>query len=183
MKFMKRLLKKDTPITKIATFAMKTKLKSTRNAQKISALLKQCGVKENMYVLDYGAGIGSYAFVAAELVGANGSVLATDISKAMINEINAAIARRDIGNVKTLKVAGYRDVKASNFDFILLMDVIHMMDDQSDVIVFLLDKLKPQGKIIIKPDHISAGELDALFAALDCKKQKVNDDNCWLLGK
>ncbi|PID80029.1 MAG: hypothetical protein CSB19_01115, partial [Clostridiales bacterium] len=118
----------------------------------------------------------------AKLVGANGTVIAADISKEMIRTMNAAIAREGVANVQTLKVYSYKDITGSNFDFILLMDTIHMMNDKSDVINFLLDKLKPQGKIIIKPDHMSAGELDALFSALGCKKQKINDDNCWLLS-
>ncbi len=182
MKFMKKLLKKDTPITKIATFAMKTMLKSTRDPQKIFALLKKCGLKSNMKILDYGAGIGSYAFAAAELVGANGRVIAADISDLMIKEMNREIARRNIDNVQTLKVAGYSDIAASNFDFILLMDVIHMMDDPIAVLEFLLNKLSPQGKIIIEPNHMSKAEIDALFSPLVCNKQKIGS-NCWSLGK
>ncbi len=181
MKFMKNQLKKNTPISRLAAIVMKNVLKKRRNPSQIYSVLSSSGIKENMKVLDYGAGVGSYAFEAVKLVGAKGFVIATDISTIMITEIKKEISTKNITNIQALKVNKYTDVTESDFDFILLMDVIHMMDNQEDVIKYFLNKLKPEGKILAKPDHMNEKEVNTLFSSIKCSVKKLNHKNCWLL--
>ncbi len=182
MKFMKSQLKKDTVISKITIFAMKTVLKARRNPQEIYDTLKKRGVMPNMTILDYGAGIGSYAFEAAKIVGKGGTVLAAELAPVMIAEMEREISLKKIANVRTIKVNRYSDITQSDFDFIFLIDVLHMMDHQIDVLNFFLKKLKPQGKLLIELDHMKKTEIEQLLNSVSCQRQKLDSENCWLLS-
>ncbi len=182
MKFMKAQLKKNTTISKIAVFGMKSVLKIRHNPAKIKALLTSCGLKSDMNVLDYGAGIGSYAFEAARLVGKRGSVIAADISSAMLAEVKKGIADEKLSNVKTQQVESYRDIKNTEFDFIFLIDVLHMMDQPKEVLRCFLGKLGPNGKLLAGLDHLSKDEITDLLAVANCNVENKGA-NFWLLSK
>ncbi len=181
MKFMKNQFNKDTIFAKLTIFAMKMVLKTRRNPQKIYDTLKSLGLEPAMRVLDYGAGIGSYAFEAAKIVGPNGNVIAADISETMIAEIETEIAQRGYKNIKAQKINNYTDITQSEFDFILLIDVLHMMDEQVEAIQFLLKKLSPTGKIVLELDHMNNSEIAQLLNSVNCQCQKIADEHCWLL--
>ncbi len=182
MKFMKAQLKKNTAISKIAVFGMKSVLKIRRNPAKIKALLISCGLKSDMDVLDYGAGIGSYAFEAARLVGERGSVIAADISSTMLAEVEKEIADKKLSNVKTQQVDSYCDIKTAEFDFIFLIDVVHMIDQPKEALQYFLEKLGPNGKLIASLDHLSKAEIADLLAIANCNAENKGA-NFWLLSK
>ncbi len=182
MKFIKTQLKKNTLISKMAIFAMKSVLKIRRNPAKIKALLMRCGLKSGMNVLDYGTGIGSYAFEAARLVGEKGSVTATDISITMLAEVKKEIATEKLSNVKIQQVTSYCDIKDAEFDFIFLIDVVHMIDQPKEALQYFLKKLSPNGKLLAGLDHFSKGEIADLLASANCNAEN-KDANFWLLSK
>ena len=72
---------------KFMFFIMRTVLKLKNNPKKIKELLKLTDLKENMKVMDYGCGIGSYSIEAGKIVGKSSIVIAADIDKKMILEL------------------------------------------------------------------------------------------------
>jgi SAM-dependent methyltransferase len=75
-------------------------------------LLSEAGLTAGMRVLDVGSGGGDVSFLAAELVGANGSVVGVDRSRAAVERATARAIRRNIHNV-TFEVG---DAAAMHFD-------------------------------------------------------------------
>jgi 23S rRNA U2552 (ribose-2'-O)-methylase RlmE/FtsJ len=48
-------------------------------------ILKELGIKQGYYVIDFGCGPGSYSFSSSRLVGSNGKVYALDINPLAID--------------------------------------------------------------------------------------------------
>ncbi len=65
--------------------------------------LQEAGVSKGMRVLDVGSGLGDVAFLAAELVGANGEVVGTDVVSTAVVEANRAAQERGLQNVQFLE--------------------------------------------------------------------------------
>jgi ubiquinone/menaquinone biosynthesis C-methylase UbiE len=63
------------------------------------ALLREAGISSGMRVLDIGSGAGDVAFLAAELVGAAGSVLGTDRAAAAVEAASANARGLGLSNV------------------------------------------------------------------------------------
>jgi len=66
------------------------------------AMFEAVGLETGYRVLDLAAGTGDTTMVAARRVGSTGSVLAVDISAAMLEEASRTAAREGLGNVQTL---------------------------------------------------------------------------------
>ena len=62
-------------------------------------VLTEAGLTPGMRVLDVGSGSGDVSFLAAELVGSNGSVVGVDRSAAAVERARTRAIRRNIHNV------------------------------------------------------------------------------------
>src|ERR1043165_7685499 len=65
-------------------------------------MFEAVGLEPGFRVLDLAAGTGDTSIIAARRVGSAGSVLAVDISAAMLQEASRASAREGLSNVQTL---------------------------------------------------------------------------------
>lgn len=69
------------------------------------ALIDMAGVRPRMRVLDLACGAGSQSIKAAERVGPNGKVVASDISGAMLEYVRQNASRFGLRNIETLECA------------------------------------------------------------------------------
>jgi len=181
MKFMKKLLKKRTPISRVAILGMKTMLKMKNDPEKISFALKRFQVKPGMKVLDYGAGIGSYTYEVSKLVGPRGNVLAVDLLETMVSGIEKEAERRGLTNVRTQRIGHFSDVLDHGFDVILVVDVIHMMDEVKELIEYLAGRTNPGGRVLAKFDHMGENEVSNLLSSLSGLDHSRSDGNWWVI--
>ncbi len=70
------------------------------------AMLKMAGISAGMRVLDVAAGAGDQTLDAAAIAGSGGSVVATDISPAILEYAKANAARAGFANVETVTADG-----------------------------------------------------------------------------
>jgi ubiquinone/menaquinone biosynthesis C-methylase UbiE len=68
-------------------------------------LIDAAGVRPGMRVLDLACGAGSQSIEAAKRVGPNGTVVASDISAAMLEHVRRNAARAGLQNIETLECA------------------------------------------------------------------------------
>ncbi len=93
------------------------------------AILKALRVRKGMRIADVGAGTGFFALPAAELVGPLGHVDAVDLSPEMLDDLQAKLSARRIGNVTAVLSTEDRVPLAdTSVDLALLACVLHELD-------------------------------------------------------
>src|SRR5438094_1936721 len=121
---------------------------AARRAQTLAAaterMLDAAGLAPGMRVLDIAAGTGDQTILAAQRIGASGSLLATDISASMLDA--AAQAARDAGlsNVEThVADASVLDVPADSFDAGICRFGLMFVPDLHPALARIYRALKP----------------------------------------
>jgi len=101
-------------------------------------------------VADIGAGDGSYAFAAAQIVGSSGKVFATEIDKEKLASLRSEVAKRRLSNVNIVESKDAdTNLPAQCCDAIFLRRVYHHLTKPAEFDAALLRSLKPGGKLAI----------------------------------
>lgn len=169
--------------SKVAYAIMRTVLKLRRNPVKIRNILELAGVKEGMKILDYGCGIGSYAIEAAKIAGESGIVIAADRDDKMLQEVDRKTGKYGLSNIHVLQGTSPKDIKDKSFHFIFFIDALQFFKDQVGIINRLLEKLSPQGKLLIKFEHFRNDQIASLLDGCSCSGSKAIYKKYWLLTK
>lgn len=116
--------------------------------QKPHQILDALGVAEASVVADVGAGSGWFTVRLARRVGPNGLVYAQDVQPEMLAAISRRVQREGLANVRTRLGRGSDPyLPAGTFDAILIVDVVHEIEDRVSLFANLGRALKPGGSI------------------------------------
>jgi ubiquinone/menaquinone biosynthesis C-methylase UbiE len=106
--------------------------------------------KPETIVADIGAGDGSYAFVAAQLVSGSGKVFATEIDQEKLASLRSDVAKRHLANVIIVESKeADTNLPAECCDAIFLRRVYHHLTKPSEFNAALVRSLKSGGKLAI----------------------------------
>ena len=98
-------------------------------------------------VLDIGAGAGDSTLAAAQRVGPNGRVLATDISASMLEIAEESARHAGLSNVGTLVVDAQRlDLETEAFDASVSRNCLMLLPDYHQALTQIRRVLKPGGR-------------------------------------
>jgi len=115
--------------------------------KRLSALMEW---KPGTIVADIGAGDGSYAFAAAQLVGGSGKVFATEIDQAKLASLRSEATKRHLTNVIILESKeAETNLPVECCDAIFLRRVYHHLTKPAAFDAALLRSLKPGGRLAI----------------------------------
>jgi len=115
--------------------------------KRLSALMEW---KPGTIVADIGAGDGSYAFAAAQLVGGSGKVFATEIDQAKLATLRSEATKRHLTNVIILESKeAETNLPVECCDAIFLRRVYHHLTKPAAFDAALLRSLKPGGRLAI----------------------------------
>ncbi len=167
----------------IGQFIMGTVLRIRRHPRKNQKMLDLGGVREGAQVLDYGCGVGNYTIEAAKIVGESGTVLAADISAKMLRGLEKHINASGLSNISPVLINSMEDIEASDFDLILLIDVLHLIEDKTATVDFLLGKLADDGNLFVKFEHFTNEQSEAVLNSCRASGSKLVHKNYWLLSK
>ena len=138
--------------------------------------LKKIPLKEEMVVVDYGCGPGSYTIPAAKLVGPKGKVFAVDIHPLAIKTIKEKAARESLTNVEAVLVDSYdTGIQGSSIDLVLLIDTLPLVNNSDALFQELHRLLKQDGLIFISHGRIKMSktreivESTGLFTIVECR--------------
>lgn len=111
------------------------------------AMLDMAGVDADMRVLDLACGAGSQTLKAAERVGPQGRVLASDISATMLAQVQERAQRSGIGNIETLECAA-EDLPAAQgaFDAAICRLGLMLFPAPKQALKAVQSVLKPQAR-------------------------------------
>jgi ubiquinone/menaquinone biosynthesis C-methylase UbiE len=131
-------------------------------ADEIPKLAALMDWKQATAVADIGAGDGSYAFAAADIVGTSGRVFATEIDKEKLAKLRDEITKRNLRNVDVVE-SGDAETNLPAFccDAIFLRRVYHHLTKPLAFDASILRSLKPGGRLAIIdfPPHPEYGRV------------------------
>jgi SAM-dependent methyltransferase len=109
-------------------------------------MLDMAAVAPGAKVLDLACGAGSQTFQAAERVGAEGAIVASDISATMLSHVSRRAEQRGVSNIETLECAA-EDLDASHeFDAAICRLGLMLFPDPRCAARAVRSSLKPGGK-------------------------------------
>ncbi len=104
-------------------------------------------LSSNYKVLDLGCGSGGFTLASA---GFCKEIIGVDISEKFVEEGQETIKRLNVGNASIMLIKNNKlPFEDSSFDAVIMVDVLHHLDDIHQVIEETLRTLKTGGKIII----------------------------------
>jgi SAM-dependent methyltransferase len=111
-------------------------------------MLDMAGIAEGHKVLDIAAGAGEQSITAAKRVGANGRVLATDISPNILEYAKQMAEQAGVHNIETAVMDGENlTLEDASFDAVISRVGLIYFPDQQKALKEMLRVLKPGGKV------------------------------------
>jgi len=122
-------------------------------------ILKEVGIETGSHVLDYGCGPGSYIVPLVKLVGDSGKVYALDMHPLAIEAVHRLTSKKEITNVQTILSDCRTGLPPNSIDVALLYDILHDLNNVSDVLTELRRILKPKGILSLSDHHMKEEEI------------------------
>ena len=125
-------------------------------------LVERSGIESGMVVLEIGAGSGAFTPHIARAVGEKGKVYCLDIQQAMLEKLEAKLARpeyEDIHNVELSNDSAHSlPFEVSSIDLVVLVLTLNEIPDKERALKEIMRVLKPGGilavsELLIDPDY------------------------------
>jgi SAM-dependent methyltransferase len=114
------------------------------------AMLAMAGVEAGARVLDLACGAGSQTLRAAQRVGAQGHVVASDIADTMLRHVQENVRTAGLANVTTVAGAAEDlDLAAESFDAVICRLGMMLFSDPAKALASVRRALRPGGKIAV----------------------------------
>ena len=129
-----------------------------------SEVLSDLGVRAGQVVLDFGCGSGTYTIPAAKLVGNSGKVYALDINRNFLDTVEERAKQEGLTNIVRIDASGDGGIPVGNgiIDVLLLIDVLHLIENRGALFDEACRILRPGGLIIVYPMHVEEQEVEEL---------------------
>jgi ubiquinone/menaquinone biosynthesis C-methylase UbiE len=119
-------------------------------ASDTSGLWQRAGFAPGQRILDLGSGPGYASFDLADLVGADGEVLAIDMSQRFVDHLQEQAVRRGVSNIRVLKQDVERlDVEENSLDGVFSRWVLCFTSDPAVVVAGAARALRPGGRFAV----------------------------------
>jgi ubiquinone/menaquinone biosynthesis C-methylase UbiE len=125
-----------------------TELRQRLYGAATTQMLEAAQLKPGDHVLDIAAGTGDQSRQAARLVGPRGTVLATDISQAMLNVAARLAQEEGLGNITTRVMnAEQLDLAENSYDAVISRLGLMLIPRQRQALAEIWRVLKPGGRV------------------------------------
>ena len=132
--------------------------------------LADMGIKEGSIVVDFGCGVGNYAFSVSYRVGGKGKVYAIDKSRIALEYLSAEAEQKGIQNVipMTPEYDGRIPLKDCSADMVMIYDLIHDLGGQKRQILNECRRiLKVNGTLSVAPFHMEEWQIAELMKEIE----------------
>jgi len=129
------------------------------------------GVKPGMKIGEPGAGNGYFTFKLSKRVGKRGKIYANDIKSSVLEEIKTKCKERKIKNIKTILGETNNPLfPIATMDMVIMVYVIHDMENPIEFLKNLKPSMKPNAKLILLEQEPEKTGTDHFFS-----KEKILD--------
>lgn len=137
------------PVSETGASAFSSEIQRDR-VNEAQVVMDLADLRPGMTVADIGAGEGYYTVRLAERVGANGRVLAQDISRQTLQRLGERVERERLDNV-SIKLGAFDDPRlpVSSFDRIFLVHMYHEVGEPYAFLWRLRPALRQGGRVIV----------------------------------
>jgi ubiquinone/menaquinone biosynthesis C-methylase UbiE len=148
-----------------------------------SKVLLELGVRAGHIVLDFGCGSGTYTIPTAKLVGNGGKVYALDINSSFLDVIEESAKQEGIKNIVRIDASKEGEIPLENeeIDVMLLIDVLHLIEDRAALFDEAYRVLKRGGFIIAYPMHVPEKEVEELATGRNLNLEEKKFDGRFLI--
>lgn len=115
--------------------------------------LRRLGLKRGETFVDIGCGPGYFSLPAARIVGPEGRVVALDVSREMLADLEADAARRGVSNIKTFPVGEDGSGIPRGASLYFLGNVLHEIEDVESYLALLHRRLGPGSRLAVLEFH------------------------------
>jgi ubiquinone/menaquinone biosynthesis C-methylase UbiE len=165
--------KPDRPVAEVVSnqFANEDARDERNEAQTVMDL---ADIRPGMTVADIGAGEGYYTVRLAERVGADGRVLAQDISREALERLGRRVEKERLENI-SIKLGEPDDpqLPADSFDRIFLVHMYHEVTEPYAFLWRLWPSLNAEGQIIVVESDSPVGRHGMPHTVLFCEFEAV----------
>jgi ubiquinone/menaquinone biosynthesis C-methylase UbiE len=126
-------------------------------------ILEEVGIKAGSQVLDYGCGFGSYVLPVIRLIGNTGMLYALDINPLAAKAVRRLASKNKLSNIRAILSDCDTGLPPSGIDFILLYDILHDLENRTQVLAELYRVLKPEGILSVSDHYLEQDEITSLF--------------------
>ena len=130
------------------------KLENTDRIKELSPedTLKKAGLKEDMILVDIGAGTGIFSFAGATIT--ETKVYALEISDKMLEFLREKKAKNKVENLEILKVASdILPLEDNMCDLAIMVTVLHEIEDKKTLLNEIKRILKKDGSLLVVEFH------------------------------
>jgi ubiquinone/menaquinone biosynthesis C-methylase UbiE len=168
--------------------------------QNVTDVVKALAVGEGSVVADVGAGGGFFTARLAKLVGPRGHVIAVDVSKSVILDLQRRVESDKLSNVEVVQgVADDPKLPDGELDAVLIVNAYHEMTEHQAMLEHIKQALKPGGRLVlvepnrpsqkgrtreelaldhlIDPDSVRQDLNEAGFEVIEFKEQFAKQNN------
>ena len=114
-----------------------------------AALLTSGGIGPGMRVLELGTGLGHVAFQLSAMVGPDGSVIAIDQARALMEVAEARQRERGAANVRFIEADAREFRDSEPFDAVVARLLFFHLPDAADVVQHHREALHPGGRMVL----------------------------------
>lgn len=163
----------DRPVAAVVSTQFSNEdARDERNEAKV--VMDLAAIRPGMTVADIGAGEGYYTVRLAERVGADGRVLAQDISREALDRLGRRVERERLENI-SIKLGGIDNpqLPADSFDRIFMVHMYHEVTEPYAFLWNLWPALNAGGQIVVVESDSPVGRHGLPHTVLFCEFEAV----------
>lgn len=119
--------------------------------------LRDIGIKQGQFIVDFGCGAGHYTIPATKIVGREGKIYAIEKNSHVLNQLIQIAKSEGLNNIIPMNTSGTLkiDLDDETIDVVLLYDVLHYRDTEGRGELYneVYRILKPGALLSVYPKH------------------------------
>lgn len=127
-------------------------------------MLDEVEIKSGYHVLDFGCGPATFTKMIAEKIGQSGILYSLDIHPLAIKTVEKLAKRKKLENVRTILSSCDTLLSSESLDLVIIFDVFHILNNQTEVIKELHRVLKQDGIMSFSDHHMKDEEIMKSFS-------------------